>query len=614
MRRKLIDVKTFQNIEKSSLTSAAAELDEASSILSDILETGLNFHCYDSENVYFETDEGNFVHANYQINDESINLTNIEEVLIDVDSQVKSRKELVANMVEAIVSENPDKARNLFHRFSEMAVPKMRYMKGRKEKTPVKKMADNAASNVQEGTDLWGVHAKDSKRAAAAKKGHSSNPMAAKKGWMKRKKHKSKIDQLHNSPNFKAARQKAERVKATGNKRARVKGVRIQEMAIVGNNVLQFVEHSTQSPIVQEIKVGVDKMDNVTAVSIPTSFVRNEGKIIQMKFDTLKTDVKVLREQAKTLSQDENFQKSVVDLKRYNNLSADEKLAEALHNIVSTFPNVLYLTQTELSKAIAEALHSTGSSNYDDQVCDFMAEGILRTAFGAYPERVNKLANLAKVSVNEAEVDNYVNFEKALDTFMTDVDQQYKMEMKIFADLRGSLVELYNAGEQMENNAILEDTSKYIEKIDSILEGKSNPSISFIEEVAAYITILAEGNLGMDSWKVDAKPYVTDNGSEPATDSYARFSYTPASDYNSVKPGTQFVSDGKSFNATEKGFAYKDGLVVNPYLPKAMDYTMKGEKSADGDNDGLAQKGGDTWPELNNPGQSDPLANRKMSD
>src|SRR5581483_9487505 len=106
----------------------------------------------------------------------------------------------------------------------------------------------------------------------------------------------------------------------------------------------------------------------------------------------VKMDWKVLREAAKQLSGNQLFCQSVADIKRYNNITDNEALEESIGNLVTKFPEILYLTQEELAKLVGESLDNLGVTNFDDQICNFMSEGILRVAHDAYKDRVSKIS------------------------------------------------------------------------------------------------------------------------------------------------------------------------------------------------------------------------------
>jgi hypothetical protein len=92
----------------------------------------------------------------------------------------------------------------------------------------------------------------------------------------------------------------------------------------------------------------------------------------------------------KHLSEDTSFCKAMADLKRYNNISDNNALEETLEAVVARWPDVLYLTHSELAEQISNALDVANVKNYDDNICNFMAEGILWKAHGAYTDQCSQ--------------------------------------------------------------------------------------------------------------------------------------------------------------------------------------------------------------------------------
>ena len=614
MLRKLISFDAFSDIEGKSLSNAGYELAEASDYLSEILDKGeLALHCYNANNVYYQTNEGSYVHAEYKLNNNEIELKNIEEVVIDEETQTQARRKLLHSMLESLMANDKPRATESFRSVLEMMVPKMKFLKGEKDKSETDKKACNVKSNLKEGADAWGVGSKDTARSAAAKKGHRNNPNQAKEGWKKRRGHKSKIEAEHRKSGWKAADRKVNQLQKAGQKRVRIKGKRYDEMALVADQALQYIEATANGPIMEQVQVRRDDLQNVVAVKLPTSAVRNEGKLLSIKWDTLKTDVKTLREQAQRLASNEDFQKAIASLKRSNNMSENDRLEESLHNIVGQFPHVLYLTQAELAKTIGEALSLVGTSNYDDRICNFMAEGILQTAMVSYPDRVARIASLANANVTESE-DRYAAFQDAVKTFYPSVDEKMTVKRKVFEDLHSTFMDLRREALEIDAEVLRKQANDYIAQLEDVLEGKAEPSLALAEEAAAYIKILGETNLDSQEWDVVKTPYRTTVGEHPDMVKKANTSYKPSADFSGDWGDVAPVSDGKNYKngaakeMRNKSWGQEGGKDVypsldNPVVPKAGEYTMKGEPGVDKNSDsGLGQwQSGDTYPSMDNP-------------
>ncbi len=380
---------------------------------------------------------------------------------------------------------------------------------------------------------------------------------------------------------------------------------------------IDFVEHGR---VVNETAVQTNSKGDITAIKIPTSQARNEGKILSFQLKTLKTDLKVLRETARRLSTDRNFIEMVAELKRHNNLSDNTSLEECLGEIVSKFPSVLYLTQDELAGVIADSLSRAGVSNYDDRTCQFMSEGILRVAHGAYNDRVNRIHQLSGAPVTETE-DPYMYFQSVVHQFYPSLDESVALEMQVFVDLYNAALEVRRMAMEGSNDSLREEAEELATNLQGVIEGEQIPSLELAATVAGWLENIVETNLEMGDWDVVKTPHTTVTGDHPAMAQKAKHPYTPASDFTgdwgSELP--QLDTDGKgykTFGNKAKNTSYvglmDDGKgkwgdqypdLQNPYVPKAGVFTLHGEPGVDKNwESGLDMiGGGDTWPALQNP-------------
>ena len=622
MKRKLISYDALQKIEAGSISNAVEELVGAEKMVADMLGYDeVNLHCYDKGDAYYETSDGTYVHAQYALDGNRIKLFNIEEVAVDTESEDKHRKDMVRQMVEALLNDDEPRAKDQFRRYLEMATPKMKLCKGRKEKSAVDKMADNC--HMDESTAVaQSANTSDPKTRIAALKG-SKGGAAQREGWKKRKAHKAQINQHKKSAKYKEQRSKVEQLKKAGHKRARIDFWRadkpekkhMQENWLrVADNVLEYVDIMTQSPVLAEMRIQRDEVGNVVAATIPTTKLRNEGKLLALKYDTLKTDVKVMREKAVKLRLEENFQKLVAKIKRLNNISDQSELQEALSALVAQHPTVLYLTQDELSKTVSEALANVGATNYDDQICDFIAEGILRVAFNTYPERVNRLASLSNAPRPNESEDAFEVFQTAVNNFFPNVDEQSEVEMKAFEDLHEAFMEIRRESLASGYDELRQEANNYLSAIEGVLSGKQKPDLSLAEAAAAFLSMLTEGGLDMQSWEIVTKPYLTRHGEHPDMEKKARVSLSQKDSMGHYQDPAP-VSDGEEWTAKDaeqmrnKAWGNVGGKdtypeLDNPYVPQEGKWTMPHDTGVDKDHDeGLAQwqDGGKTWPGLENP-------------
>ena len=549
MKRKLISYDVFESIQNGSLSKAEFELIEAEPILSKALQTeGLKLHSFGSDSAFYESLDGTYVKADFKFNRNKIEFSNIEQVAIDESTEKAKSKELLTSMLDAVLETNTEKAESFLKDY--LSLPVVR--RGLKE-------------SVLEKKDK--------------KKGKKPFP------FMKKDKDCVKVH-----------------MKKGGKKK-------IHEWARIVENALSFIDYKQFGPVYKESVINHDDTGNVVAVKIPTLQARNEAKLLSFNWKTLDTDVKVLRSGAQNLSEDNAFVSAVAELKRHNAVSDNEALEQSLESIVQKWPGTLYLTQTELANTIKESLESVDAKNYDDQTCEFMAEGILRTAHNAYVDRVHKIMTLAGVTENAAAIDAYADFKTAVDKFYPTLSESNVLEMQMYVDLYESLRQLYSMAVEDKDQKTKQETALHLEELSAIIEKEVAPDLSIAQAAAAWLNHVVETNLEMSSWE-EYEPHTTINGDNPKMGKNANVSYTPSKDFSGDYGDPAPVSDGKKVSAADaeemrnKSWGNIGGKDIypsldNPYVPKS-EIPKITEKDADTDPNG-EDGGKDTWPSLENP-------------
>jgi len=590
MKRKLIEYSVFEKIQTESLSTAETELVEASNVLAQVLSCeGLELHCYGPEDVVYENVDGTYVHANYQLKNGHIEFDNIEQLVINEETERAKSKEVLSQIIDSLVESDTQKADVLFENWLDLPVTKRIFNEVKKLRVvPVRKKVGGKTKIVGYKKARWETTPK-------------KHEMSSK--TTKRMKNKVKNNKKMPASLKKMLAAKRKRVKAT-----------IGEWANLVNNVATYLEYCEYGPTLNESQAKHDENGNVVAVRIPTSKLRTEAKLLQFNWKTLNTDVVVKRGGAKKLAENEEFVKSVVDLKRHNALSDDAALEETLENIASKFSEVLYLTQGELASQINKALEFAGATNYDDQACEFMAEGILRMAHGAYVDRVAKIVKLAGASIKEDAADQYEEFKNVAEAFYKNLDETTRLEMQVFVDLYEALRNVYELAQEEDAQEVMEETASHLDSLLPIIKGEEEPSLEIAEEASAWLYDIVETNLESSDWNVSDEPVVSATGEHPDLAKKAKMGYSPAADFSGEYGDPAPASDGKNYKGGLADEMRNDGWgniggdgvypsLDNPYAPKPFgDYKIKGEKDVDADSDQLAHAGGsDAWPALENP-------------
>lgn len=610
MKRKLISFDAFKSLEEQSLTNAQAELIGVEDVLAKALGVDdLKLFTFGEEDVTYQATDGTFVHATYKIEQDSLILENIEQLVIDEETEKKKSREVLSTLVDSLLEGNEIKASQQFEQY--MATPSVRREFLVSE---VNETAFNVTVSKPSGASSPLRHKKQN-RSLVAKRTRSRNKTLARMSASQKK-------QL--------GRRRSIAAKKLGSSNPRwrtyarkVKPAHMKEWAVMCENVMGYLDYKEFGPVMNESLVRQDNQGNITAVAIPSQHKRNEGKILSFNWKTLDHEVKVLRGNVKKLAEDQVFVKAMADLKRYNNISDSESLEETLEAIVSRWPDVLYVTEAELSAQIATALETASVKNYDDQICTFMAEAILRTAHHAFTDRVRKIGSLAGATgdvTSECKSceDAYLEFKKVADTFYTQLDESDESDLKVFADLFKALHEVHRIAVESGDEMTKAEVENFMSECASVLNRETEVNLNLAEAIANYLHDLVEANVqgAEETWNVsNSDVHHTVNGDHPRMNWVAKQTDATPSKFTGDWGDEAPVSDGKSY---KNGLADEmrnrswgnhggEGIypdLKNPYILKPFgDYKMKGEKSAvdDGDNDWSRFQSGDTWPSLQNP-------------
>jgi hypothetical protein len=161
-------------------------------------------------------------------------------------------------------------------------------------------------------------------------------------------------------------------------------------------------------------------------------------------------------------------------MKRYNAMSNGEGLQTCFENVVSVWPNLLYLRRAELAHKIDEALKVTGAKNYDDETCVFLAEGVIRTAHKTYSDRVSKIFSAAG---KQADLDDFNAFAAVSEAVFAKADETIRAERQVFKDLYRSLSEVHRLSRLMGDDATSLEVGSLIHECESVLKNESAPSL-----------------------------------------------------------------------------------------------------------------------------------------
>lgn len=372
----------------------------------------------------------------------------------------------------------------------------------------------------------------------------------------------------------------------------------VKEWAETVEAISAYLDCVEFGPIVKESEVTKDNAGNVLSAKVLNVVARNEAKLASCNWQAVASDMKKMRTAAKALAENSKFAVAVAELKRFNNISDNAKLEESLENIAASHSEVLFLTESELSEVIETALNMVRATNFDSSTCGFMAEGILRTVHAAYVDRVASVMKLAGVEINEGAQDKYAQFKSTVDSYYAQLDEQTKLEKKIFIDLYEALRQIHVEASEVANRKIIEEVSSHLNELLAIISEKVEPSLEVAKSATEWLKAVVETNLDTQKWEVPT-PVISANGDNPAVTANAKKSYAPATDAEGANAEVS-SSDGKKVAKAEAGLADEDGKDVYPNLSNSF---VPAEKAAKGETEeGLADEDGkDVYPNLSNP-------------
>ena len=303
MKRKLIEFDVFERIKQDSLSNAQRELEEASSYLSKALNLeAISLNCYGSEDVIFESVDGSYVHANYKIDNGFIEFDNVQELVINEESERAKSRETLSEMLDCLIESKEREAEELFEQWMGLPGTKKIFTEARRRRVvPVRK---NGKATGKYKVAYWNDTPK--KRQSAKTK------LARAKG--KKLANKKRSDSK-------------KKFMAMNRKRAKAGlGHMVKEWHVLAENVLGYVDYQENGPVLQNSQVNRDESGNTVSVKIPTIRTRNEAKMLQFNWKTLHTDVVVKRNGSKKVHEDVEFAKAIADIKKQNALSDEKKL------------------------------------------------------------------------------------------------------------------------------------------------------------------------------------------------------------------------------------------------------------------------------------------------
>jgi hypothetical protein len=604
MKKKFIDFNTYRNIENNSYTAVERELAESAEIVGNLLnDTNIQVYCINEDTVTFVNGEGNYVQANYELQSDKLILNNIEELVVEQSDLISSRRGIIAKMVDNILSDKEEIANENFDEYFSLPVVKAGLKEGYiVEAKKHEEEEDEEKESKHEKSETPAEEKAEHKK--GKKKGKKGLP-AALQAWMAKKGSKKNKGGKMSKKDKKDMKKSTLHPERTGQIAKKAGDHKVEEWATIARNILEFVDFRQNGDVYQNVRTKRDTNGNLTNVSIPRTSMRNEGKVLMLTYKDL---ANILNCRSSAMYEDYNNQSNwlmaVNDMKKFNAMSDAESLQTAFENVVAVWPNLLYLRRDELAKKINESLKVTGARNYDDETCEFLADGVIRTAHKTYTDKVSKIFSAAGKT---ADLDDFDAFSVVSEAVFKKTDTDARSEYQVFKDLYRSLSEVHNIATKMGDVATRVEVASLIHECENVLNNSTRPNLEVAEDLAIYLEALAEsvdfdGGMGMN---YTMNPHVSLTGDNPFIHKYGSVNGNPADHPGKYKGAVK--SDGKNISSeTEDFYTSMTGKdmgdsLSNPYTPKPGDFKMHGEKSIEDDSNELGMYQGDTWPTLKNP-------------
>ena len=585
MKRKLIEFDAFQKLKTESLTNTQQELEAAAPLLARVLEIeDLNLESFGPEEALFESLDGDFVHAKFSMNNGYVQFDNVEQLVINEETEIAKNREVISKMLDKLIESDEKGADEMFAEWLELPRTKRIFNEVKKLRVvPIRKKVGGKTKIVGYKKARWNV----------TPQSHESSGKTA-----RRVRGKKLAQRKMPSGLKKFLAMKRDRVKKT-----------IGEWNVIAENVLGYVDLTVNGPVIDRCQV-LHNEDNVVGVRVPTLKLRNEAKLLKFNWKTMNTDVVVKRNEGKKVHENAEFVKEIADLRKFNAVSDNKNVEESIERVATKFPVVIYLTEGELATEVKMALESVNASNYDDETCRFLAEGILRTVHDNFVDRVAKIVKLAGAEINEEASDKYAEFKNVAEAFYAKVEESAALEMQAYVDVYEALRQVHELAKEEGNQEVALETASHLDALMPIVTNKAEMNADLLGEAAEWLYDVVENTMG-EEWKVE-EPVVSDTGEHPVL--LKKGKQTP---YESEKPGdtpeAHHTSDGKECAGEAAKELKGDGWsniggegvypsLDNPYVPSAEVPKIVGEKDVDSDSEQLAQWGStDTWPSLQNP-------------
>ncbi|MFW5871685.1 MAG: hypothetical protein ACOCUT_01125, partial [bacterium] len=563
--------------------------------ISAIIKHPIRFMNMNEDYVIFVSafNENVMLKAHYELTEkDTLRLSGFEKIKINESSKTKERKSLLKGIIEGLIQDDKDAAEENWSQF--LTKLPISEMVKKKAQAAGKAPGDAGCCNADEEDQ----EAKGQKRAKQSNnRGKYGSLTTSDEELMNLDPVDDALEEwLDKLPNYgevkkfvvEAAKKVAEVVCEEKTNSIKIKTKKKEK----DEKEKDFEDEDDND---DDVSIDMDDEKEIDELELDLKDKKNDKKKTSEKAKKHESKVKKYREKFAKKEKDDEFSESIVKIKRSNNAQDEESLIEALTDVVSSNPSIIYVSKNELSGLIERVLESKEEKNWDKELCENIASGLKKLAQNTYAEQaydIIKYAAIDEAVDMEEEVpdDDFEAFEVVSEKYFTNIYERAEKQYKALMHLAEML---------MKSASVLEKEAKSY----GLEENAINKTVAELREYASTVTSEAYGPMNQatvrmvvgslltrhaDDYSLNAPSKLEDPGHFHKSvdmdddDDYNR--HTEKANKTAMKgdeelsignPSTPKSKDANSLDLIDdkdiKGFeTMQKGIHTNPLAPKQM--------------------------------------------
>ncbi len=441
MKTRKIEQKVFEEIQKKSFETIESELRAAAKHLSRLAGKNLELVSTNEDYVIYKPEDQQdvFLKARYKVTDRgTIKLNNFEKIIVDESSKNEERKNILRNVINALMEDDPDAATDQW--------------KELKNRFPVSEMVKKKASGTGKAPGDGGVGNADeedqeSKGKARCKRKEDSkygSHTSSSEELMTLKAVDDSLEEWADSlPNFTEIKKYLIEAAKSVAKIVCEEKTDVIKIKMKDKKDKKYDKDDMKYSKKDKMKYNDDDDDDdddddIDEIEIDTKDKADKKEKTSKKSKKQREKVKKARTKMKYKEDDKDFEESIVSLKRNNNAKDEESLEDTISEIVSSNPQLIYISKNELKEMISRILTKREEKNWDEDLCEEIAFGLKKVAHNTYADQAYDLIKFAAVDEvvgldEEVSDDDYEAFEQVSERYFENV---YAVAKKKYDALR----------------------------------------------------------------------------------------------------------------------------------------------------------------------------------